>query len=60
MDRIPFSSTGKILILLLKGCQVGAGPVLHRLDGEKNAELVKIPVSSTGRILSLLLVCNKY
>ena len=38
------------LALLCVGSLVGAGPVLYKLDGDREAELVKIPVSSTGTL----------
>jgi hypothetical protein len=38
------------LVVLLGTSLAGAGPVLYRLDGDREAELVKIPVSSTGAL----------
>jgi hypothetical protein len=38
-------------LLLLTVSLVGAGPTLYKLEGDKEAEPVKIPVSSTGEIL---------
>ena len=37
-------------LLLVVGLAAG-GPVLYRLDGDKEAELVRIPVSSTGQLI---------